>query len=137
MLPNSYTLLTTLGILSNHRNLEIAFSVYPSLLSPMNCQRKIVHCPSIIYSTLRKYFDLFVHEGQGKRLGILIYELGSIRRPVCISQTIRINEECQVCLKTIAATYDLLPEGEKFILEQHTTVHSPRYVLFLLRQKET
>lgn len=40
-----------------------------------------------------------------------------------------------VCLQAIAATCDLLKEAEKFVLGQHTTVHSPCCVLTLLEQK--
>ena len=54
---------------------------------------------------LRKPFDLFVHERQGIGLGILIQNLGNIKRPVdsFSKQLVMVAQGRPVCLRTTAA----------------------------------
>ena len=86
---------------------------------------------------LRKPFDLFVHERQGIGLGILIQNLGNIKRPVTYfsKQLDMVTRGWPVSLRAMAATCDLPQEAGKFSLGQHTSVHSPPCVSPLLEPK--
>lgn len=100
-------------------------------------KEKISTAPALGPPDIRKLFDLFVHERQIMSLGVLTQNLNTARRPVAYfsKQLDVVTQGWPVCLRAVAATWDLLQEAEKFTLGCPTTVHTPHRVQLLLEPK--
>ena len=98
---------------------------------------KLISAPALGLPNLDKLFSLCVHERQRISLGVLTQKLDMTTQPVAyfskqLDQTVT---GWLPCLRTVAATCDILQEAEKFTLGQPTMVCVPHQVLTLLEQK--
>lgn len=100
--------------------------------------RKVIDGPSSGPLKFKKAFWSFCPWETGICLVVFTQNLGITRKPVAYfsKQVDIVTRRWPLCLRSVAAMYDIFQEAEKFTLNWHSTVHTPTLCATPFRTEE-